>query len=42
MGGLVARIGEMKNAYEFFRGNLKGRDHPEDLCVSRMDLMEMG
>jgi hypothetical protein len=30
----------MKNAYKFFVGNLKGRDHLEDLGVDRRIILE--
>jgi hypothetical protein len=31
--GHVASMGEMRNAYKFWLGNLKGRDHSEDFGV---------
>jgi hypothetical protein len=31
--GHVARMGEMRNAYKFWSGNLRVRDHSEDLGV---------
>jgi len=34
MGGHVARMGEMKNAYNTLVANLKGRDHTEDIGVN--------
>jgi hypothetical protein len=33
MGGYVARMGVLRNAYSILVGNLKGRDHSEDLGV---------
>jgi hypothetical protein len=36
MGGDVARIGKMRNAYKFFLSeNLKGRKHSVDLGVQK-------
>jgi hypothetical protein len=40
IGGLVARTGEMRNAYKIWAGNLKGRDHLEVLGVDGKILLE--
>jgi hypothetical protein len=32
-GGYVARMGDKRNAYKILVGNLKGREHLEDLDV---------
>jgi hypothetical protein len=31
--GHIACMGGMRNAYKFWLGNLKGRDHAEDLGI---------
>jgi hypothetical protein len=33
MGRACSHIGEIRNAYIFWSGNLKGRDHLEDVGV---------
>jgi len=33
--GFVAYMGEMRNAYKISDGNLKGKEHSEDLGVDR-------
>jgi hypothetical protein len=33
MGGNVARLGEMRNAYRILVENMKGKDYSEDLGV---------
>jgi len=38
--GNVACIGEMTNAYSILIGNLKGKDHLEDLGVDRKLILE--
>jgi hypothetical protein len=40
MGGNVARMGEMKNAYELWPENLETRDHSEDLGVDGRIVLE--
>jgi hypothetical protein len=36
----VARMGEMRNAYNIFVENLKGRDHSEDIGVDGTMILE--
>jgi hypothetical protein len=38
--GHVALMGEMRNAYEIFVENLKGRDHQEDLGIDVKIILE--
>jgi hypothetical protein len=33
-------MGEMRNAYKFFDGNLEGKDHMENLGVHRRIMLE--
>jgi hypothetical protein len=40
MGGHVARMGEIRNAYKFLVINLKRRDFLEDLCVDGKIILE--
>jgi hypothetical protein len=43
MGGVghVARMGEMRSAYKMLVGNLKGRNHSEDLGVDGRIILEL-
>jgi hypothetical protein len=40
LAGHVARVGEMRNAYNFWLENLTGRDHSEDLGVDERIILE--
>jgi hypothetical protein len=40
MGGNIARMGEMRNAYAIFMGNLKERDNPEDIGADCKIILE--
>jgi hypothetical protein len=41
MGGHVACMGEMRNAYIIFVGNLNGRNYVEDLDVNGNIIFEL-
>jgi hypothetical protein len=41
MGGYVARMGNMRNAYKIWLKSLKGRDHSEDLGVDGKVILEL-
>jgi len=38
--GYVPCVGELRNTYKVFLGNLKGRDNLEDLVIVRRILLE--
>jgi hypothetical protein len=38
--GLAARMGDMRNAYKILVGNLRGRDHSEELGVAERIILE--
>jgi len=38
--GHVARMEEIRNAYEIWLENLKRKDHSEDTCVDRKIILE--
>jgi hypothetical protein len=38
--GHVARMEEIRNAYEIWLQNLKRKDHSEDTCVDRKIILE--